>query len=61
VLWRDLETPAKALLSSAADALALSARGFDRVLRVARTIADLAGSERIEEPHAAEAIRYRPR
>lgn len=61
LLWRELEPPAKALLTSAADSLALSARGFDRVLRVARTIADLEASERITEVHAAEAVRYRPR
>ena len=61
VLWRELEQPAKAMMSSAADTLALSARGFDRVLRVARTIADLEESERISESHTAEAVRYRPR
>jgi magnesium chelatase family protein len=61
VLWRDLDQEATAMLSAAAETLALSARGFDRVLRVARTIADLEESGRIKEAHTAEAIRYRPR
>lgn len=61
MLWRDADQTAKAMLSSAADALALSARGFDRVLRVARTIADLEVSGRTKDVHTAEAIRYRLR
>ncbi len=39
--------------------LALSGRGFDRLLRVARTVADLAGDERLSETHLAEAVSYR--
>ena len=39
----------------------LSARGVDKVIRLAWTIADLAGSQRIETVHLAEAIQYRPR
>ncbi len=48
-----------ALLKHAADALQLSARGFHRTLRVARTLADLEGEERVERPHIAEALSYR--
>lgn len=48
-----------ALLERAVDALQLSARSLHRILRVARTIADLAGSEAIDTPHLTEAIGYR--
>lgn len=47
------------LLLKAADRFGLSARGYHRVLRVARTIADLEGSETIHRPHVAEALSYR--
>jgi magnesium chelatase family protein len=47
------------LLRDAADAMRLSARGYHRVLKVARTIADLDGAERVGRPHLAEALAYR--
>lgn len=47
------------LLERAMNQLALSARAYDRILKVARTIADLAGAETINAPHLLEAIQYR--
>lgn len=49
----------RALLARAVNRLGLSARAYDRVLRIARTIADLGDAEQIESSHVAEAIRYR--
>jgi magnesium chelatase family protein len=55
-----LSEPARRLLDRAVDRLGLSARAYHRVVRVALSIADLDGSERIGDGHVAEALRYRP-
>jgi magnesium chelatase family protein len=55
-----LDGPALALLLSAAERIGLTGRGFDRVRRTARTIADLDGAEPIDTAHVAEALQYRP-
>lgn len=55
----DLSPAEHALLDRAVERLGLSARAYHRVLRVARTIADLAGTARIDADHLSEAIQYR--
>ena len=55
----DPDTESKALLVQAAERFSLSARAYHRVLKVARTLADLAGSEKVTRPHIAEALSYR--
>ncbi len=54
-----IDTPSQNLLKTAMEKLSLSARAYDRILKVARTIADLTGSENIKAEHLAEAIQYR--
>ena len=54
-----LSTSAKILLEQAFKSMHLSARSYDRIIKVARTIADLAGTENIESAHIAEAIQLR--
>jgi magnesium chelatase family protein len=58
---RFLDDAARSLLRMAVNQLGLSARSFHRVLKVARTVADLAKSEVIAAPHVAEALQYRQR
>jgi magnesium chelatase family protein len=57
----ELDGAGQSLLKAAVRQLSLSARGYHRVLKLARTIADLAGMEQIGPAHLAEAIQYRPR
>ena len=56
-----LDEAGTALVRQAMAQLQLTARAFHRVLKLARTIADLAGEEAIRPPHLAEALQYRPR
>lgn len=56
-----LDQTGKALIRTAMQQLGMSARAYHRILKLARTIADLAGSEAIQVTHLAEAIQYRPR
>ena len=54
-----MDDSAGALLRAAYDRMGMSARGYDRIIRVARTIADIDESEIIRANHIAEAIQYR--
>jgi magnesium chelatase family protein len=56
-----LDSACRKLVTVACDRLGLSARGFDRIRRVARTVADLEGSLKLEPRHVAEAMQYRRR
>jgi magnesium chelatase family protein len=56
-----LDETGESLVRAAMSQMNLSARGYHRVLKLARTIADLAGSETIQTPHVAEALQYRSR
>jgi magnesium chelatase family protein len=56
-----VDAAGKSLLKAAMQQLGMSARAYHRILKLARTIADLVGSEGIETVHLAEAIQYRPR
>ena len=56
-----LDEAGESLIRAAMGQMQLSARGYHRVLKLARTIADLAGSEQIQAVHLAEALQYRPK
>ncbi|WKZ37468.1 MAG: YifB family Mg chelatase-like AAA ATPase [Anaerolineales bacterium] len=56
-----LQPEGQSLMRAAMSQLNLSARAYHRILKLARTIADLAGSEEIQSPHLAEALQYRPK
>ena len=57
----ELDEPARAFLRLATTQLSLSARAFHRILKVARTIADLSNADIITSAHVAEAVQYRQR
>jgi magnesium chelatase family protein len=59
--WSGLSGKAKELLTSSAEKLELSARSYHRIIKVARTIADLDHKTAIETPHILEALQYRPK
>ncbi len=60
-LYAELGAKEAEMLATAAGRLGLSARAYHRVVKLARTIADLAGSSKIGEPHILEALQYRPK
>ncbi|HUC88852.1 MAG TPA: YifB family Mg chelatase-like AAA ATPase [Candidatus Paceibacterota bacterium] len=60
-IYAPLTPEIKQLLNQSAEKLQLSARAYHRVIKLARTIADLEGSENINQPHILEALQYRPR
>ncbi len=55
----ELDNPSRSILRTAMEKLGLSARAYDRIVKVSRTIADLEGAARIEAHHVAEAVNYR--
>lgn len=56
-----LQDEGQSLMRAAMSQMNLSARAYHRILKLARTIADLAGSDEIQSPHLAEALQYRPK
>jgi len=57
----ELDAAGQQLIKAAMTQLQLSARAYHRILKLARTIADLAGEESIQSSHLAEALQYRPK
>ena len=60
-LFCSLDETCRSLMRAAMNQMNLSARAYHRILKLARTIADLAGSPAITSTHLAEALQYRPR
>jgi magnesium chelatase family protein len=60
-IYAPLDDETKKILNQSAERLELSARAYHRTIKLARTIADLEGSENIKTPHILEALQYRPR
>ena len=56
-----LDKESLAMIRMAVERMGLSARAYHRILKLSRTIADLAGSEQVLQAHLAEALQYRPR
>ncbi len=55
----ELNTASRSILRTAMEKLGLSARAYDRIVKVSRTIADLEGAETVQAHHVAEAVNYR--
>jgi magnesium chelatase family protein len=60
-MYCPLDDTGRSLIKRAMHQMGLSARAYHRVLKLSRTIADLAGEEHISTPHLTEALQYRPR
>ena len=61
VMMISLSAPVKKILEEGAERLKLSARGYHKMIKLARTIADLDDKNEIEESHILEAFQYRPK
>ena len=56
-----LDKPSLAMIRMAVERMGLTARAYHRILKLSRTIADLEGSDPVQQHHLAEALQYRPR